>query len=193
VSSVVPESVPRTNSYLSQRFGKFVLSILGWKIEGSFPNEPKLIAAVAPHTSNWDFIIAIAMKLALRLKVTFMGKDAIFFWPLGILLRSMGGLPIERKHRHGVVGQMVEQFAANEQMLLGLAPEGTRSKTKEWKTGFLTIAKQSQVPVVAISLDFATKTAKVHEPVLIKGDIQEELKAFKLKFAGVCAKNPHLV
>lgn len=193
MSSVVPDKIPRTNSYLSQRFGKFILSVLGWKVEGNFPNEPKLIAAVAPHTSNWDFIIAIAMKLALRLKVTFMGKDAIFIWPLGVLLRNMGGVPIERKHRHGVVGQMVEQFATNEQMLLGLAPEGTRSKTKEWKTGFLTIAKQSQVPVVAISLDFATKTAKVHEPVYITGEIQEELKAFKLKFADVCAKNPHLV
>lgn len=190
---MVPKEIPRTNSYFAQRIGKFVLSVLGWKVAGQFPKESKLIAAVAPHTSNWDFIIAIALKLALRLKVTFMGKDAIFVWPLGQILRAMGGVPIERRHRHGVVGQMVEQFNQSEQMLLGLAPEGTRSKTKEWKTGFLTIAKQAKVPVVAISLDFASKTVKVHEPVYITGDIQEELAAFKLNFKGVCAKNPHLV
>ncbi|ASP49857.1 acyltransferase [Cognaticolwellia beringensis] len=165
----------------------------GWKIIGELPKQPKFILAVAPHTSNWDFFVAIASVFSLNLKVSFLAKGSIFRWPVKSLLTAIGGIGVDRSHSHGVVGQMVEEFKAHEQFILGIAPEGTRSKTIEWKTGFLQIAKQANVPIVPVSFDFIKKEVRFHSAVLITGDINQELVEFKQIFADVCAKNPQAV
>ena len=193
IAPSVPDCLPRARGKWSSNLGKWVLEMLGWKITGDIPAHKKMILAVAPHTSNWDFVIGVATMLYLNLKVSFLGKDAIFRWPFKGLLESIGGIAVDRKHSHGVVGQMVEAFNQSEQLLLGLAPEGTRSKTKEWKTGFLYMANQANVPVVPISLDFAAKEVRFHSPMIISDDIPSELSKVKANFADVCAKNPQAV
>jgi len=131
--------------------------------------------------------------LALNLKVKFMGKKAIFIWPFKTLLEKLGGIAIERSAQHGVVEQMVEQFEQSEQLVLALAPEGTRRKTKRWKSGFLHIAHQANVPVIPVSLDFAKKEVLFHQGMIISDDIDAELVIFKQQFTHVCAKNPQAV
>jgi len=189
----VPGCIPRTESRFARWLGITVLRLLGWKVTGAFPNEKKFICAVAPHTSNWDFVIGVAVMLALQLKIKFLGKNAIFVWPFAGLLKRIGGIPVDRSHRHGVVGQMVKQFDESEQMVFALAPEGTRSKTLEWKTGFLHIAHQAKVPVVPVSLHFDRKEVYIQPATQIGEDIPHELARIKTCFATACAKNPQAV
>jgi len=169
------------------------LSLFGWKITGNFPQEKKFILIVAPHTSNWDFIISMLVMLSLNLKITFMGKKSIFIGPFKWLLTKLGGIAIDRAHSQGVAGQMVSLFEQQEKMILGLSPEGTRSKTTQWKTGFLVIAKKAKVPVVPIRLDFLKKEVEILPMYQVNKDIDEALLDIKSKFDGVCAKNPQLV
>ena len=166
-----------------------VLKWCGWSIVGKLPAQPKFILAVAPHTSNWDFIIGLGAMCSLNLKVKFLGKASIFRWPIKSLLTRLGGVAIDRSHSHGVVGQIVTEFNKNPQFILGLAPEGTRSKIVEWKTGLLQIAHLANVCVVPVSLDFRKKEVEFHPEVYISEDIEQELVNFKKIFTKVCAKN----
>ena len=165
----LPPSLPRHGSARAQTLGCWVLQRLGWQLKGQLPNVPKLVAAVAPHTSNWDFIVAFAASLALGLKISFLGKHSIFVWPVRNFLLRFGGIPVERSQRHGVVPQLVATFARESTLLLGIAPEGTRKKVTQWKSGFWQIAKQSGVPIQLIGLDFASKSI-VFGPLLQPGD-----------------------
>ena len=190
----VPEHLPRRRNKRLKWFGDFVLKLMGWKICGRLPEKRmKFILPVAPHTSNWDFVIAIAVMFSLEIKVTFLGKDSIFKGFFGRWLVSLGGVPIDRTHPHGVVGQMVERFNSESDMILALAPEGTRSKTKQWKTGFLHIAKQAQVPIIPVALDYKRKQVTFLSSHIVEGDISDELEKIKQLYASCCAKNPHLV
>lgn len=190
---VIPSCVPRARGAFSKWFGLFVLRLLGWKVSGELPATNKFVIAVAPHTSNWDFIISLAVMLSLNLRIKFMGKASIFVWPIKPLLTRLGGIAITRNSKCGVVGQMVEQFEQQEQLVLALAPEGTRSKTKEWKSGFLRIASQAKIPVVPVSLDFKKRELTLLPSSYIGEDIDNELARFKLNFTDVCAKNPQAV
>lgn len=189
----VPTCIATRDYGLLRRFASQAMVRCGWQITGELPQQPKFILAVAPHTSNWDFFVAIAGVFSLNLKVSFLAKGSIFRWPIKSLLTAIGGIGVDRSHSHGVVGQMVEKFNANEQFILGIAPEGTRSKTVEWRTGFLHIAKQANVPVVPVSFDFIKKEVRFHPAVVITGDIKQELVEFKQVFADVCAKKPQAV
>jgi len=189
----MPQCVPTARGKISRTIGLTVLNLLGWKICGELPAKSKFVVALAPHTSNWDFVIGVAAMLAMNLKVRFMGKNTIFIWPFKTLLESWGGIPVFRHEKHGVVEQMVEQFAHHQQLILAIAPEGTRSKTAQWKSGFLHIAYQANVPVVPISLDFSLKEFTFHPSVNISENIELELTDFKALFNDVCAKNPQAV
>jgi len=189
----VPDCIPTKQGRISPFIGLAVLNLLGWNVVGQLPKKSKFIAAVAPHTSNWDFVVAIAVMLAMNLRIRFMGKKALFIWPFKILLKNWGGIAIDRNAKSGVVGQMVDKFKQNDHLVLGIAPEGTRKKTSKWKSGFLHIAHQAGVPVVPVSLDFAKKELRFHQEVEISSDIENELARFKENFSDICAKNPQAV
>ncbi|WP_462174414.1 1-acyl-sn-glycerol-3-phosphate acyltransferase [Pseudoalteromonas xiamenensis] len=189
----IPACIPRTNSRVGRLIGDFALKCMGWKVSGSFPEHAKFVAAVAPHTSNWDFIIGIAVKLSLGVKIRFLGKHTIFIGPVGWLLKHWGGIPVDRRSAHGVVGEAKAIFEHNEQLILGLAPEGTRKYSPEWKSGFLYIAKEANVPVVPMALDYRTKTFVVLPAELVGDNIEEELQRFKALFPIEMAKYPKQV
>ncbi|WP_235839698.1 1-acyl-sn-glycerol-3-phosphate acyltransferase [Cognaticolwellia mytili] len=189
----VPDCIPTRKYGVLHSMAKKILTWCGWTIKGELPAQSKMIVAVAPHTSNWDFFIGIAAMFSLQLKVSFLGKASIFRWPVKSILAAIGGIAVDRNNRHGVVGQIVQEVARNDKFILGLAPEGTRSKTIEWKTGFLHIAKQANIPVVPVSFDFVKKEIFFHPAVYISGDIKQELVEFKQVFTDVCAKNPQAV
>ena len=190
---ILADCIPTRKYGVLHFLAKKILGWCGWLIKGNLPAQPKFILAVAPHTSNWDFFVGIAAMFSLQLKVSFLGKASIFRWPVKSILTAIGGIAVDRKHSHGVVGQIVQEIKHNDQFILGLAPEGTRSKTTEWKTGFLHIAKQAEVPVVPVSLDFVKKEIYFHPAIYVSGDISQGLVEFKQVFANVCAKNPQAV
>jgi 1-acyl-sn-glycerol-3-phosphate acyltransferase len=124
-----------------------MLRMLGWRIEGSFPNVPKAVIIAAPHTSNWDGAITLATVLAMRLNLSWMGKNSMFRWPFGRLLRWMGGIPIDRTATRGVVQASIDAFKTNESLLMVIAPEGTRAAVAgEWKLGFYPISSGAALP-----------------------------------------------
>lgn len=185
-----PSNVPRTTSKFSGWLGNLMLKLSGWRIVGEMPNEKKFIMAVAPHTSNWDFLVGIQVKFALNLRLHFLAKDSLFFWPFGIWLKYIGGMPINRRAAHGVVGQMVDKFEQKEQLIIVVAPEGTRSKVERWKTGFLQIAKRASVPVVPVQMDYRTKQIIFFPARHVEGDIPVEIDNFIAVYEQSSAKNP---
>ena len=186
----IGSAVPRLSPSFVQKLATKLLTLMNWQVLGEIPNKKKFILAVAPHTSNWDFVVAVLVMLRLRLRVTFLGKESIFVGPFGVLLRKLGGMPIERSTAHGVVSHLVDAFEHSETMVLGLSPEGTRSKTVRWKTGFLIIAQRANVPIVPVSLDFSKKQVTFLPAQSVIDDIDKELEQFQKLFKGVCAKNP---
>lgn len=164
----------------------------GWTIEGRLPDVAKGIIPIAPHTSNWDFFVGLFVKFRLGLEVNFLGKHSLFRFPIKGFLNRIGGIPIHRGSAQGLVSSMCKAFAQREQLILVIAPEGTRKKVKKWKTGFLQIAKQAQVPVIPVALDYASKVVRIGPALQIVDDIDIELarvQAFTGQAQGKIARN----
>ena len=154
----VPPNMPQLGPSFAAPICRWIFTRSGWRMAGQFPDVAKLVVIAAPHSSNWDVVWGLLLKVGLRLDVHFIGKREAFFWPLGSLLRKVGGLPIDRKAAHGVVGEMARQFATHERFWLAVAPEGTRKKVNKWKSGFWHIARAANVPILPIYFHYPEKT-----------------------------------
>ncbi len=189
----IPASLPRRHSNLGQKLGLGLLKLLGgWSIQGEVPAHKKMVIAVAPHTSNQDFFVGIAAALALDLNIRFLGKHSIFVWPVKGLLTALGGIPVDRSHAHGVVGKVVAEFEQSDALLLGLSPEGSRKKVAQWRSGFWHIAKQADVPICLVGLDYQSKQF-VFGPCLTPGenfaDDLQQMRAFFQQMTAKCPEN----
>ena len=140
------------------------MSLTGWKFDGGLPNEPKFVIIVAPHTSNWDFPVGLAALFALGFRISFLGKHSIFKWPLGLFMRWLGGIPVERSVSRDRVAESVAAFNSTDKLILVIAPEGTRKLVPRWKTGFYHVAHGARVPIVPIVFDFGRKTIGIRPP-----------------------------
>ena len=154
----VPPNVPQLPPSFAGRVCRWVFLRCGWRIAGDMPNIPKLVAIAAPHSSNWDAVWAFLFKIGWRLEIRFIGKREAFVWPLGPLLRSFGGIPIDRGHADNVVKEMAQQFATHDKLWFALAPEGTRKQVKKWKSGFWRIAREAGVPILPAYFHYPEKT-----------------------------------
>ena len=154
----VPPQMPQLPPSASAPLCRWLYARCGWRLAGELPNVPKLVAIVAPHSSNWDVIWGLLVKIGLRLEVRFIGKREAFFWPLGPILRGFGGIAIDRGNAQNVVGEMATLFATNEKLWLALAPEGTRKRVNEWKSGFWRIAHAANVPILPVYFHYPEKT-----------------------------------
>lgn len=188
----LPPAVPRRGSPLWRWIGRTVMRLAGWGIEGTFPDRAKLVLAVAPHTSNWDFLHGAAAMFALDLKASFIGKHTLFVWPLSGFLRWMGGIPVDRSAARGIVGEVVDRFRGEPSRVLAIAPEGTRRKVERFKTGFLHIARGAGVPVVLVGLDYATRTVRIGPCFDVGEDIEAERARVEAHFAAIPGRHPHL-
>lgn len=166
------------------------MRVTGWGFEGNFPDLPRLVIAVAPHTSNWDFVHGAAAMFALDLKVAFIGKHTLFVWPFSLFFRWMGGIPVDRSAAHGVVGEAIEGFRQSPARVLAIAPEGTRRKVERFKTGFLHIARGAGVPVLLVGLDYATRTVHIGPLFEVGEDIEAERVKVEAHFAKVPGRYP---
>lgn len=188
----LPDCIPRLGNRLSRALGRSFMRVLGWKFEGQFPQQNKFVMAVAPHTSNWDFTIGMAAVMALNLKLSFLAKHSIFVPPFAGIIRKLGGIPVERSRAHGVVEQLVERYEQSDALILGIAPEGTRSKVTHWKSGFLQIANQAQVPVLLLYFDFKKKVVGFGPLIDISDDLEGEMAKVQAFYATIHPKNPEL-
>lgn len=149
------------------------------------PNLPRFVVIVAPHTSNWDFVIGMGAKLALGIDVVWIGKHTIFRWPFSALLRSLGGIPVDRSVTNDIVQLMAAEFAQRERMVFALAPEGTRKPVERWRTGFYHIAHAAKVPIVPAALDWSRRAVRLMAPFTTTGNAEADITALRQHFAGL--------
>ncbi|MFL1013563.1 1-acyl-sn-glycerol-3-phosphate acyltransferase [Flavisericum labens] len=178
-----------------QWLARFIYSkILGWKLIGntdfSKNTIQKAIIIVAPHTSWHDFYVCILLRAMVNVKTHFIGKKSLFSYPFGWFLRRLGGSPVNRKLNENKVETIVQLFNDKEEFRMALAPEGTRKKVLEWRSGFYFIAKQAKVPIIMLSLDYKNKENKVSAPFYPTFDMEEDFKFMHAFFKGVKGKNP---
>jgi len=181
--------IPRRESALMRAVGRGVLRLLGWRIEGEIPNFPKLVIAVAPHTSNWDFVVGAATMFALDLKLTFIGKHTLFRGPFAGMFRWMGGVPVDRTKPHGVVGDAVRAFETIDRRILAIAPQGTRSPVPHFKSGFLHIARGARIPVLLAALDYGHRVVRFGPLIWPAEDVEAERERIEAFFSTVKGRN----
>lgn len=184
------EKVPRRGNSATRFLGRLVLRWLGWRIEGDVPDVPRCVAIVAPHTSNWDFVIGIAALLALGLRGRWLGKHSVFRPSLRGLLLWGGGIPVDRGNPEGVVEQAVASLREVEPFFLALAPEGTRKRVDRWKTGFYRIAHGAGVPIWPVSLDYRTRVFRLHPLFLPTGDFEADVRCLRRLYTPAMACHP---
>ena len=181
-NDIVSPSTPRMGNALTRWVGQTILDGLGWRLSGELPDEKKIIIVGAPHTSNWDLIIAMACVLAVGLKFNWMMKKEAFIWPFGALWRSLGGIPIDRSQKNDVVGQITEWFEKEDQLWLGITPEGTRTKVDAYKKGYLRIAYATKAPIFIIGIKADTKEIVLDKQWPLTFDIEQDNRKIKAYF-----------
>lgn len=158
-----------------------IATALGWRIEGELPDVPKMVVIGAPHTSNWDFFLFLAALHHFDIKMRFLGKHSLFRFPFGFMFRKVGGIPVDRSRPGGMVGQVKAAFDREAEMILVIAPEGTRSAAPSWRSGFVEIAEAAGVPVVPAGVDGARKVLTIGDPQSVGDDraaFMERIRAF---------------
>ena len=183
VPPLPPNGPSSGNHPIARAFASTVLRLGGWRMQGPWPDVKKLVVIVAPHSSAWDAIWGIAAKVAMGLGIVFIGKKEAFWGPVGWILRTVGGVPVDRSAPGGIVDQVATQIRTSERMWFVLAPEGTRRKVENWKTGFWKIARRAGVPVLCVGFDYPTRTIHIGEVVELTEDMDADLKRIRARFA----------
>lgn len=169
---------------------RLCLFISGWRIEGKKPKVPRYILVAAPHTSNWDFFIGLAVALVCGVRCRWMGKASLFWGPLGPIMRWLGGIPVDRTKRNSLVSQTICCFKGNSKLGLVICPEGTRSRGDRWRTGFYHIAKGANVPIILGFLDFKQKKAGFGPTIKPGENMEKDLAEIQAFYTDVNGKFP---
>ena len=155
------------------------LKCIGWSVNISVPYRDKSVICVAPHTSNWDFIIGLLAYRSIGRKACFLMKEFWFFFPLKYLLKALGGIPVNQKKSQSLTSQIIEDYKTHDHLNLAVTPEGSRSPVDKWKTGFLTIAFNANVPIQLGVIDFKKKEVLIKKEFTPTGHNQEDLKEIR--------------
>jgi 1-acyl-sn-glycerol-3-phosphate acyltransferase len=165
--------------------------ILGWNIEGELANEPKIICALAPHTSNLDFLFLLPLAFKFKRWPAWIGKKEMFAWPiLGKLFYGLNGISLDRESPIKATKQTITYLNAHEEVILALTPDATRGYTDHWKKGFYVIAHKLSIPIVFISMDYTKHVVRLREPLYTSGDAEKDIELIREFYEGVEGKNP---
>ena len=177
--------------------GKLIIQIAGYKIIDTTPkgvqNYQKAVMIAAPHTSNWDYVYTMAALYALDVPIKYLGKASLFKFPLGFLIKKLGGIPVKREQKNNMVNDMAKMINESiEQIILIIPAEGTRSYSKDWKSGFYHIAQTAGVPIILGFLDFGKKEVGFLDEFNPTGNYENDLKIIQKKYVGITPKYPEL-
>ena len=189
-----------TNSlatYMLKFIGKLILKIAGYSIVDTTPKgvqkNQKAVMIAAPHTSNWDYVYTMSALYALDVPIKYLGKASLFKFPLGILIKKLGGIPVRRDQKNNMVNDMAKMIVESaEQMILIIPAEGTRSFSKEWKSGFYHIANTAKVPIILGFLDFGKKQVGFIDEFIPTGNYEKDLISIQKRYIGITPKHPEL-
>jgi 1-acyl-sn-glycerol-3-phosphate acyltransferase len=183
MSSIIPNPKYLRASGFLATLGRTLLALRGWKATFSADVPEKCVVMVYPHTSNWDFPIGLFANWASGFRGNYLGKDSLFKSPLGWFFRATGGIPVDRSNPKGMVGALAARFATSEALRLVIAPEGTRKYTSALKTGFYRIAVEAKVPLLLVTIDFASRTVGDLDRFLPSGDEEADLARIRAVYA----------
>ena len=163
---------------------------MGWTVEVTVDHPDKYIICLAPHTSNWDFILGLLYSRSIGMQSNFLMKKEWFFWPLGPIFRSLGGIPVYRQKHSSMTESMAESAKQAEIFHLCITPEGTRSINPDWKKGFYFIALKAGIPILLYGLDYERKLIQCTKTIIPSGDLEADMRDIKLYFKGFKGKKP---
>ena len=169
---------------------RIILKLLGWHVDVTLPEEKKFVMIGAPHTTNWDLPIGLLCCWSVPVRITWVAKKQLFIGPLNYFFRALGGIPVDRSVHTGFIEQVAQQFNDREEMIFGLTPEGTRSTTEYWKTGFYYIALKAKVPICCAYVDFPSRTIGFGKMIIPSGDINKDFEQIKLFYQDKKGKYP---
>ena len=186
----LPASVPRFGNALTRWVGRALLRWSGWRVTGNLPDERRLLVIAAPHTSNWDWVIAMFAMLALGVRINYLIKDTLFVWPLSVLLRASGGIPTDRSAPAGLVEEVATRVCETEQVVMVITPEGTRSRVETWKTGFLRVAELARLPVVQVAWHYPDRLVHNGPVAELSGDHERDIARIRAWYRQFIGRNP---
>lgn len=166
-----------------RRLARLLLASAGWRIEGEAPAVPRYVLIAAPHTSNWDLVLMLLCGMAYGVWPSWVGKDTLFRPPLGLLLRALGGIPVDRRSPQNMVEQLAALFRSRERLVLAVPPEGTRSSREKWRSGFYFIARGAGVPVCLGFLDYSRKRGGLGPLLHPSGNLRADMDVVRAFYA----------
>ena len=169
---------------------KIVFKLIGWRIVGEIPKLEKCLVISAPHTSNWDFLIGRCFAYITGLKTKYLIKSELYVWPLSLLIKWNGGIPVYRKTGKNTVDQVVQMIKKADSIILAIAPEGTRKRVVKWKTGFYYIAEKANIPIVLMYMDYKKKEIGYFDVLIPSGDLQKDLTTIQEYYKDVVGCKP---
>jgi len=175
---------------LISRLAALILRLIGWRSVFVPPPGPKSVVLVYPHTSNWDFPLGVLFKARHRMILNWAGKDSLFRWPLKGFFIWLGGVPINRRENTGMIRQLIDIFAQSESFCMCITPEGTRSRSDHWKTGFYRLALATGVPVGLGFIDYGNRRIGVERWISLSGDEETDLALFRTYYADKTGRYP---
>lgn len=167
-----------------------LFKMMGWRAEVTVPLGDKYIIALAPHTSNTDFLLGILYSRAVGMRSNFLMKKEWFFWPIGVIMRRLGGIPVYRSKKMSMTDQLAETAKQQKMFHLTITPEGTRKRTEEWKKGFYYIALKAGLPILLFGLDYKQKLIVCTRSLLPSGDLEKDMTEIKRYFKDFTGKHP---
>jgi 1-acyl-sn-glycerol-3-phosphate acyltransferase len=188
IDDQVPPHLRARRSRVTRYIARVMLSASGWKVSGSIPNEERLIIVAAPHTSNWDWVLAMLTILALNANIRWIGKSSIFKTGFAWFFQWLGGIPVDRDNPSSLIERVKDIVSKEKGLMIGVAPEGSRQKVDRWKTGFLRIAEITQSKILLFSIDSPTKNiqiGKIFNPIGNNDDNLRLIKDYYRNFKGI--------
>ncbi|MEH6791491.1 lysophospholipid acyltransferase family protein [Parasphingorhabdus sp.] len=181
---------PNWLSEIVRRFSLFIFRVNGWTAVQENPPPSKAVIIAAPHTSNWDFLYFFGLTNKLKINSYWIGKNTLFKWPWGDMMRRLGGIPVDRSKSQNMVDAMVREFGRRSEFLLTIPPEGTRGSVKEWRTGFYHIALQAKVPLIIGLMDYSKRTGGLGPSFMPSGDYKADMQKLSAFYHSVTPKYP---
>jgi len=188
----IPEHLRAYRPIPLRWLGKFVIKVTGWKTTGHLPRDERVVLVAGPHTSNWDFVLAISLILSLDINLHWIGKHTIFKKGFRRLLRKLGGIPVNRSNPAALKNEINNVTEKYKGFIIGISPEGTRKKVEKLKSGFLRIANDTNSKIMMAGIDFSKKTIELGDFFSHSGDVDKDLIYIKKYFSNFVGKRSEL-